>query len=139
MKLLLFPAWCRKLGWIVFVPAFILALTSILFDIAWISGNSDLISRLVLAGLSLGALMIVCSKAKIEDELIASVRQASMFNSFFAYVLLLVVLMLNAHGAPLLKSLIVCAGLFPVIVVGNFVLEIYSFKRQAENEESGED
>lgn len=135
MKNLLFPHIFQPIGWIMFIPALILG-ALIYFEVICLSGMTEtVVNDIAIIGIALGALFIVCSKEPIEDEMIQSIRLASLLNSIYIYVLLLVTCTVAINGIGFLKFAILNLVLFPMLFVCNFKLEMHRYNKMCENEE----
>ena len=86
-------------------------------------------------GIALGALFIVCSKERIEDEMTKSIRLASLLNSIYAYVILLVCCTILINGANFLLFTVFNLVLFPIIFVCNFRLEMHRYNKMYDEEQ----
>lgn len=86
-------------------------------------------------GIALGALFIVCSKERIEDEMTDSIRLASLLKSIYVYVGLLVVCTLFINGVYYLWFALYNLILFPIVFVCLFRIEMYRYKKICDNEE----
>ncbi|MBD5356698.1 MAG: hypothetical protein HDR88_06805 [Bacteroides sp.] len=135
MKNLLFPTWVKRLGWILFIPAIIMAIFCY-FGVAPFHGIVEtIIIDATLIGIALGAMFIVCSKEPVEDEMIRSIRLASLLSSLYVYVIILIVGILSFNGPAFLMFALVNMVLFPIIYVIRFRLEIYRYNKMSEDEE----
>lgn len=135
MKNLLFPRVFQPIGWIMFVPSLILG-ALIYFELICLSGMSEtVVNDIAIIGIALGALFIVCSKERNEDEMIRSIRLSSILNSIYIYVLLLVTCIVAINGIGFMKFAVLNLVLFPMIFVCNFRLEMRRYNKMCENEE----
>lgn len=89
----------------------------------------------VIIGIALGAMFIVCSKERVEDEMTKSIRLASLLNSIYAYVALLVGCTILINGVKFLVFAVFNLVLFPIIFVCNFRLEMHRYNKMCEDEE----
>ncbi len=145
MKNYLFPHSFQLIGWILFVPSLILG--AIFFfnimapadqslDLPYFSGVSEIIvNDFIIIGIALGALFIVCSKEKVEDEMTQSIRLASLLNSIYAYVILLVFCTILMNGVDFLLFVIVDLAILPILFVCNFRLEMHRYNKMFADEE----
>jgi hypothetical protein len=112
----LFPNQFKKLGWIIFIPSFIMAiiflvkpellndyLNTNIFAIYYegsIFNNdnkgffkiieNDLIDEFIVLGLIIGSILISFSKMETEDEMISKIRYESLvWSTYFSYSLLI--------------------------------------------------
>ncbi|MDE6279911.1 MAG: hypothetical protein K2M05_08045 [Paramuribaculum sp.] len=129
MKKLLFPHIFQSIGWIMFIPAMI-AGALIYFNILGFSANIEtVVYNLVIIGIALGALFIVCSKERIEDEMIQSIRLASLLNSIYVYVAMLIIFTIVFNGFDFLRFAVINLVLLPILFVINFRLEIHRYNK----------
>lgn len=136
MKNLLFPHIFQPIGWIMFVPSLIAGMLIYFRMPLFGAGITETIAiDSVIIGIALGALFIVCSKERIEDEMTKSIRLASLLNSIYAYVILLVTCTILINGADFLMFAVFNLVLFPVIFVCNFRLEMHRYNKMCEDEE----
>lgn len=148
MKIFLFPHSFRPIGWILFVPSLIIfALYYIsvlcsfsplvsLFDSISLSGIAETaINDLIIICIALGALFIVCSKERIEDEMTRAIRLSSFLTSIYVYVILLVICTVFINGIDFIMFSVLNLVLFPIIFVCNFRLELHKCRKICKDEE----
>ncbi len=129
MKNILFPHAFKAIGWVMFVPS-LLAGVLIYFAAFSLSGVIEtVVNDMVIIGIVLGALFIVCSKERIEDEMTRSIRLSSLLNSIYVYVLLMITCTLTLNGVDFMQFAILNLVLLPIIFVCNFRLEMHSFSK----------
>ena len=139
MKTLLFPHRMRSLGWCLFVPALIVGALKF-FDVICASGVADIaINDAAIIGIAIGALLIVCSRERVEDEMTGSIRLASMLNAIYIQVTLLTVCTLCLNGLTYLNFMAANLVLLPIIFVVIFRLEMRSYNKFTDDEEQGKD
>lgn len=136
MKNYLFPHIFQPIGWIMFVLSLITGIV-IYFEMpVFGAGITETIAiDSAITGIALGALFIVCSKERVEDEMTKSIRLASLLNSIYAYVILLVCCTILINGAEFLLFAVFNLALFPIIFVCNFRLEMHRYHKMCEDEE----
>ncbi len=145
MKNYLFPHSFQLIGWILFVPSLILGAIFFFnimapadqsFDLPYFSGVSEIIvNDFIIIGIALGALFIVCSKEKVEDEMTQSIRLASLLNSIYAYVILLVFCTILINGVDFLLFVVVDLAILPILFVCNFRFEMHRYNKMFADEE----
>lgn len=139
MKNMLFPTWCRILGWVLFIPSVILGIMCEA-DVMTLSGVIETaVNDTVIIGIVVGALMIVCSKEPQEDEMTRSIRLASLLNSLYIYVILLVAATLLVNGIAYFRFMMVNLVLLPMIFVVIFRLEMRRYNQMGQDEEQNQD
>lgn len=136
MKNYLFPHIFQPIGWIMFVLSLILGV-AIYFQMPFFgTGITETIAiDCAIIGIALGALFIVCSKERVEDEMTRSIRLASLLNSIYAYVIMLIACTILINGVNFLMFAVFNLVLFPVIFVCNFRLEMHRYNKMYEDEE----
>lgn len=135
MKNYLFPGRFRLIGWMLFVPAVILGVL-ILAGVCQFHGVVETVMNdAAIIGVAIGAVFIVCSKEKREDEMTRSIRLAALLNSLYIYVALLISSTLFINGMAYLNYALVNLVLLPIIYVVTFRLEMQRYNKMAEDEE----
>lgn len=125
MKNLLFPHSFRLIGWILFIPTLLLGMLTILGIVGPpvlgpVGAAEIIMDDLIVIGIAVGALFIVCSRERVEDELTKEIRLLSLLYSVYAYVGLLVVCTILINGVDFLLFALVNMALFPVIFAVSF-------------------
>lgn len=135
MKNLLFPRQFQVIGWLLFIPAIIIGIL-IYFSIVSCAGTMEIIlNDAVIIGITVGSILIVCSKEKYEDEMIRSIRLASLMNALYIYGIILIASVLLINGLAFIKFMIFNLVLLPLIYVIVFRLEIHRYNKMGEDEE----
>lgn len=135
MKNILFPSICRIIGWFLFIPAIIAGALSFFCVITPEGLLGTVINDAVLIGIVLGALFIICSKERLEDEMIRAIRLSSILNALYANVIIFIMGTLFINGTEYLRFLTFNLGLAPVIFVFIYTAEINHHFKQSEDEE----
>jgi len=135
MKNILFPHIFQPIGWIIFVPSLIMGALIYLGVLSFAGITETVVNDFVIIFITLGALFIVCSKERIEDEMTKSIRLASLLNSIYAYVALLVCCTILINGIAFLGFAIFNLVLLPILFVCNFRLEMHRYNNMCEDEE----
>ncbi len=136
MKIFLFPHIFQPIGWIMFVLSLILGISTYLGAPVFGSGITEtIVIDTAIIGIALGALFIVCSKERIEDEMTKSIRLTSILYSIYTYVTLLVFCTIAINGVEFLMFSIFNLALFPIIFVLNFRLEKHRYNKMCRDEE----
>lgn len=136
MRNVLFPHVFQLIGWIMF-SVFLVLEALIQLDVVGVEFNvrGTVVIDATVIGIALGALFIVCSKERIEDEMTDSIRLASLLKSIYVYVGLLVVCTLFINGVYYLWFALYNLILFPIVFVCLFRIEMYRYKKICDNEE----
>lgn len=136
MKNLLFPHSFQPIGWILFSLSLILGAIVMFSDLLTFTGIAETIENdVIIIGTALGAIFIVCSKERVEDEMTKSIRLASLLNSLYVYVVLLISSTILINGVKYFYFMIANLVLFPVIFVILFRLEMHRYNKISEDEE----
>jgi len=135
MKTPLFPSRFQPIGWMLFVPAIVIGML-LFFSVLSFDGIVEtIINDAVIIGIALGALFIVCSRERVEDEMTKSIRLASLLNSLYIYIVFLVVSTILINGLGYFYFMVVNLVLLPVIFVINFRLEMHRYNKMSDDEE----
>ncbi len=135
MKIFLFPHIFQLIGWIMFVPSLAMGIL-IYFDvISFTPLPETIVKDSVIIGIALGALFIVCSKEKGEDEMTKSIRLASLLNSIYIYVIMLVGFTILINGVHYLDFAVINLVLLPILFVCIFRMEMYRHNKMSIDEE----
>lgn len=135
MKNILFPHLFQPIGWILFIPSLILGILVYLHVLTFAGAASIAVNDLIIIGIALGAIFIVCSKERTEDEMTRSIRLASLLNSIYVYVLLLVTCTILINGVDFLEYAVFNLVLLPILFVFNFRMEIRRLHKMCGDEE----
>ncbi len=136
MKNFLLPHIFRPIGWIMFVLSLIAGIY-IYFGMPLFAGDilETVVIDATIIGIALGALFIVCSKERVEDEMTKSIRLASLLTSIYVYVILFVCCTILINGVDFLMFALLNFAYFPVIFVCNFRLQMYRYYKMTADEE----
>ncbi len=135
MKNLFFPRQFQMVGWLLFVPAIILGIL-IYFNVINFEGTIETIfNDAVIIGITIGSIFIVCSKEKHEDEMIRSIRLASLLNALYIYGVILIAAVLFINGLAFFEFMTVNLVLLPLIYVVAFRLEIHRYSKMSDEEQ----
>lgn len=136
MKNFLFPHIFQPIGWIIFVLSLAIGIYNFFGTPVFGAGIAETIMiDTSIIGTALGALFIVCSKERVEDEMTKSIRLTSLLNSIYAYVVLLICCTIFINGVNFMLFTIINLVIFPIIFVCNFRLEIHRYNKICEDEE----
>lgn len=135
MKNLLFPRQFQALGWLLFVPAFILGVLIINNMIDCEGTLETILNDAAIIGITIGSIFIVCSKEKCEDEMIRSIRLASLLNALYVYGIILIVAVLLINGIAFAQFMSINLVLLPLIYFVVFRFEIYRYNKMSGDEE----
>lgn len=144
---LLLPNKYKVLGWILFLVFATLGLFCILgdfkipgFDISVFhiikednsltGGDFNLTNELAFLGITVGLLMIVFAKEKIEDEYIALLRLKSLQWALLISYIILLILNFTAYGLSFAMLLIYNSWTFLIIFILKFYWSLYQLKKE---------
>ena len=135
MKNLLFPRQFHLVGWLLFIPSAIVGML-LYFSFCNFHGVTEIVvNDAVIIGIALGALFIVCSKERHEDEMTRAIRLASLLNAMYMYVVILIASTLLLNGVAYFQFMILNLVLLPVIFVIIFRLELQRYNKMSDDEE----
>ena len=135
MKNLLFPRQFQFVGWLLFIPAAIVGML-LYFSFCNFHGVTEIVvNDAVIIGIALGALFIVYSKERHEDEMTRAIRLASLLNAMYMYVVILIASTLLLNGVAYFQFMILNLVLLPVIFVIIFRLELQHYNKMSDDEE----
>lgn len=135
MKNLLFPKTFRVVGWTLFIPAIIIGILTNTNVITPSGIAETIINDAIIIGIAIGAIFIVCSKEACEDEMMRSIRLASLLNALYVYVILLIASTIFINGIAFLHFMMVNLVLFPIVFVIIFSLEMHRYNKICQDEE----
>ncbi len=135
MKNMLFPHRFQPIGWVVFLLSVIAGCLRLLDVISLSAVASIAINDAIVIGIVIGALFIVCSRERIEDEMTKSIRLSSLLNSIYVYASILIVCTICINGPKFLYFSIANLVLLPIIFVYIFRLEMHRYNKMSQDEE----
>ena len=135
MKNILFPSSFRILGWILFCPAILAGAIKFFFDLTTGGLLATIINDAILIGIVLGALFIICSKERHEDEMIRAIQLSAILNALYANVIIFIMGTLFINGEEYLRFITFNLGLLPLIFVFIYTAEMHRHFKQSEDEE----
>lgn len=124
MKTFLLPHSFKLLGWIFLISSIIVGVSS---QLGWITTSGlmeTVMTNYIVIGIAIGALFIIASKQKIEDEMSNVIRLSSLLAALYIYVAALIVGTLVINGINFILFLLLDSILFPVIFVIVFEVEM---------------
>ncbi len=143
---LLIPNKYKVLGWILFlafavlglfcmyadfkIPSFDLSIFNIKEDNSFTGGDYNLTNELAFLGVTVGLLMIVFAKEKIEDEYIALLRLKSLQRAVLISYIILLILNFTAYGLSFSILLIYNSWTFLIIFILKFYWNLYQLKKE---------
>lgn len=143
---LLIPNKYKVLGWIIFlafavlgyfcmyrefkIPGFDLSIFNIREDNSLTGGDFNLTNELAFFGTTVGILMVVFAKEKIEDEFIAMLRLKSLQWAVLISYLVLIVLNFTIYGLGFFGVLFYNSWTVLIVFIVKFNWSLYQLKRE---------
>ena len=97
MKTLLFPYSFKKWGWCVLAIGVAFGIYTMASDY-----GSSLVNNIAIIGTILGAMLVTCSREKIEDEMVRQLRLNSLLVALYISYAVLIVCSLFVYGLDFL-------------------------------------
>lgn len=143
MKTMLFPHAMQKPGWVIFTLSAMLGATIMLqenFNILPLSVASRLddwsyiINNIAIIGTIIGAILVTCSREKIEDEMISSIRQESLLTALYIHYAIIIVASLLVYDLDFLNVMLY--GMFTILFIfmAVFRWRIWQIKKDERDE-----
>lgn len=135
----LFPAYCKKIGWIATVPFMMVCI--LLLAEAHIRGTyiydflGGYLDETGCVGLIIALLLVAFSREKDEDEYVARLRSSSLIWAVIVNYLILIVLILSLYGLLFLYAAWINMFLVLVLYIIKFNVSLYKFRRSTDHEE----
>lgn len=114
---LLLPNGFKKIGWAIFVPAFLLGCSICFFGEnfdRWLF-RETVMNNIAIIGTVVGALFIGFSREKIEDEMIQHIRLNALMAAMWINYLLLIVVSLSIYNINYL-TVMACGMTTPLVI-----------------------
>lgn len=128
----LFPNWCKKIGWFLFVPGAILGFVFFIYQFDAENNFLDESSSILAI---LGALFIAFSKEKSEDEFISKIRLKSLVWATYTNYAILILAILFVYDINFFFILIFNMFTLLVFFLIHFNWALYKLKNQTNDEE----
>lgn len=135
---LLLPNGFKKIGWVIFIPSFILGCI-IVFSLSGSGLNlpfsEELLNNIAIIGTILGALLIGFSREKIEDEMIQRIRLHALMSAMWINYLILIALSLAIYNLNYLIVMSASIATPLVIFLIVYYASLYRLNRSSRHEE----
>lgn len=119
-----------------FIPAVTMGMILCVLRLVDMPGTVEtIVNDVVIIGIVTGALFIVCSKERQEDEMTASIRLNALLNALYIYAALLIINTVLLNGLLYFQFMIINLVLLPVIYVIVFRIEMHRYSKMGEDEE----
>ena len=143
MKTMLFPHSFRRAGWIIFTLSAALGATIMLQDSSGILPQSVASQRdcysytlnnIAIIGTIIGAILVTCSREKIEDEMISSIRLNSLLTALYIHYAIIVAASLLVYDLEFLNVMLY--GMFTILIIfmAVFRWRIWQMKKEERDE-----
>ena len=143
MKTMLFPHSFRRAGWIIFTLSAALGATIMLQDSSGIlpqSVASQLdcysytLNNIAIISTIIGAILVTCSREKIEDEMISSIRLNSLLTALYIHYAIIVAASLLVYDLEFLNVMLY--GMFTILIIfmAVFRWRIWQMKKDERDE-----
>lgn len=133
---LLLPNGFKKIGWAIFVPAFLLGCSICFFGEnfdRWLF-RETVMNNIAIIGTVVGALFIGFSREKIEDEMIQHIRLNALMAAMWINYLLLIVVSLSIYNINYLTVMACGMGTPLVIFLLVYHFNLYRLNRNLHHE-----
>jgi heme A synthase len=131
MKTLLFPHRFQKAGWIIFT------ITAIIGAYIWVTDNTEsyLLNNIAIIGINIGAILVTCSREKVEDEMIQHLRLNSLLIALYVNYAILIGCSLVIYDLDFLNVMLYNMFTILLIFMVVFRWKIWRAKKGAEDEQ----
>ncbi len=143
---MLFPHAMQKPGWIIFALSATLGATMMLqqsFDVLPQSVASQLnyygyfVNNIAIIGTIIGAILATCSREKIEDEMISSIRLNSLLTALYIHYAIIVVASLLVYDLDFLYVMLY--GMFTILIIFMVVFRLRIWRMRKEERDEQQD
>ena len=135
MKNLLFPRQFQGIGWLLFITAIILGIIMYFNPVLSSGVIETILNDAAIIGIIIGSIFIVCSTEKHEDEMIRSIRLASLLNAIYIYAAIEIVSVVLINGTTFIWFMLFNLVVLPIKYVVVFRFEIYRYNKMSGDEE----
>lgn len=139
-KTLLLPHALKKIGWGLLVPALLLGALIALNQFDGLPGIpasaswAATLNNCAIIGILVGALLVTCSRERIEDEMIARIRLNALLVALYANTAVSVVAALAAYGFSFLNFMIYNLFTLPLLFLVLFYGQLWRLRKEAGDE-----
>lgn len=146
-KTLLLPYSFKKLGWALLIPTSLLGLLMLIGDFNGFPSfllPGDTVSNdtldavtnnVVLIGMVIGAILVTCSRERVEDELIARIRLNALLTALYVNTVGTVIATLALYGFDYLYVMLVNLVSLPILFLIIERLLLWRLGKEAAHEE----
>lgn len=146
-KILLLPYSFKKFGWALLIPTSLLGLLMLLcgfngFPAFLLPGDAvsndtldAVTNNVVLIGMVLGAILVTCSRERIEDELIARIRLNALLTALYVNTAGTVIATLVFYGFDYLDVMVINLVSLPILFLIIERLLLWRLRKEAAHEE----
>ena len=134
---LLLPNGFKKIGWVIFIPTFLLGCSICFFNenfSRWLFPE-PVMNNIAIIGTVVGALLIGFSREKIEDEMIQRIRLNALMAAMWINYLLLIVVSLVVYDLNYI-TVMACSMATPLVIfLLVYYVNLYRLTRSLRHEE----
>lgn len=131
MKTLLFSHGFQKFGWCVFAVGVIFGIYILVSDY----DTDSLVNNIAIIGTVAGAILVTCSREKIEDEMVRQVRFNSLLVALYVNYAVLIVCSLLVYGLDFMSVMIYNMFTILLIFMVVFRYRMWRLNKEAKDEE----
>ena len=131
MKTLLFPHSFQKWGWCILAVGIAFGIYAMVTDY----GTSGLVNNVAIIGTISGAILVTCSREKIEDEMVRQLRLNSLLVALYINYAVLIVCSLFVYGLDFLYVMIYNMFTMLIIFMAVFRYRMWQFNKEVKDEE----
>ena len=130
MKTLLFPHSFQKWGWCILAVGVAFGIYAMVADY-----GSSLVNNIAIIGTISGAILVTCSREKIEDEMVRQLRLNSLLVALYINYAVLIVCSLFVYGLDFLYVMIYNMFTMLIIFMAVFRYRMWQFNKEVKDEE----
>ena len=131
MKTLLFPHSFQKWGWCIFAIGVIFGIYAMVADY----GTSYLVNNIAIIGTVSGAILVTCSREKIEDEMVRQIRLNSLLVALYVNYAVLIICSLFIYGLDFLYVMMYNMFTILLIFMVVFRYRMWRLNKEVKDEE----
>ena len=133
MKTMLFPHGFQKFGWCVFAVGVIFGIYILVSDY----DTDSLVNNIAIIGTVAGAILVTCSREKIEDEMVRQVRFNSLLVALYVNYAVLIVCSLLVYDLDFL--LVMMYNMFTMLLIFMVVFRYRMWRLNKETKDEEQD
>lgn len=153
-KEMLLPYGFKKIGWAILIPTLLLGILMLIdgfngFPSFLLPGNADTpvyrlldsaamayaMNNIALIGICVGGILVVCSRERIEDEMISRIRLNALLTALYVNYALLILAALCVYGEHFLNIMVYNLFTMLLIFLAVFRWQLWRLRKEAGDEE----